>query len=164
MADFGSQQRKLQILCLHGSRQDGEVFSQRLKTLQKKLKSIAVSGSPQVTCSLCSCRQSNCSVDKLSLPNSSQAIAPLVALAAIQNKSMLHVPTMAPSLTVGHRHYVSTTQTLPLQLQHSHITYQLLQLLAGLALCVSAAHAAAAGGAGSADACLVAPLARQPQR
>jgi hypothetical protein len=44
MADVGSQQRKLQILCLHGSRQDGEVFSQRLKTLQKKLKSIAVSG------------------------------------------------------------------------------------------------------------------------
>jgi hypothetical protein len=44
MADFGSQQRKLQILCLHGSRQDGEVFLQRLKTLKKKLKSIAVSG------------------------------------------------------------------------------------------------------------------------
>lgn len=37
--------KKLKILVLHGSRQDGEVFSQRLKTLVKKLKGIAVSGS-----------------------------------------------------------------------------------------------------------------------
>lgn len=51
MADFGTQQRKLQILCLHGSRQDGEVFSQRLKTLQKKLKSIAVSS--RLACLYC---------------------------------------------------------------------------------------------------------------
>lgn len=35
--------QKLQILVLHGSRQDGEVFSQRLKTLSRKLKNIAVS-------------------------------------------------------------------------------------------------------------------------
>eukprot|EP00878_Enallax_costatus_P029945 GHUV01032518.1.p1 GENE.GHUV01032518.1~~GHUV01032518.1.p1 ORF type:complete len:180 (+),score=59.39 GHUV01032518.1:224-763(+) len=40
-ADIDPQQRKLQILCLHGSRQDGEVLSQRLKTLRKKLNSIA---------------------------------------------------------------------------------------------------------------------------
>jgi hypothetical protein len=39
----GKQHAKLQILVLHGSRQDGEVFSQRLKTLTKKLKNIAVS-------------------------------------------------------------------------------------------------------------------------
>eukprot|EP00775_Hariotina_reticulata_P008641 gene8641-8822_t len=39
--DLTTHQRKLQILCLHGSRQDGEVFSQRLKTLRKKLASIA---------------------------------------------------------------------------------------------------------------------------
>lgn len=38
------QSPKLQILVLHGSRQDGEVFSQRLKTLTRKLKNIAVSG------------------------------------------------------------------------------------------------------------------------
>lgn len=38
-----SSAQKLQILVLHGSRQDGEVFSQRLKTLTKKLKNIAVS-------------------------------------------------------------------------------------------------------------------------
>jgi hypothetical protein len=34
---------KLRILCLHGSRQDGQVFSQRLKTLEKKLRDVAVS-------------------------------------------------------------------------------------------------------------------------
>jgi hypothetical protein len=34
--------RKLQILVLHGSRQDGAVFAQRLRTLVKKLKNIAV--------------------------------------------------------------------------------------------------------------------------
>lgn len=44
----GKQLPKLQILVLHGSRQDGEVFSQRLKTLTKKLKNIAVSGCLQV--------------------------------------------------------------------------------------------------------------------
>jgi hypothetical protein len=42
--DSRQQSKKLQILVLHGSRQDGEVFSQRLKTLTKKLKNIAVSG------------------------------------------------------------------------------------------------------------------------
>jgi hypothetical protein len=39
----GGVPRKLQILCLHGSRSDGEVFQQRLKTLRKKLQPIAVS-------------------------------------------------------------------------------------------------------------------------
>lgn len=33
---------KLRILCLHGSRQDGDLFSTRLKTLQKKLSHLAV--------------------------------------------------------------------------------------------------------------------------
>jgi Serine hydrolase (FSH1) len=38
----GSGGAKLHILCLHGSRQDGEVFASRLKTLRKKLAPIAV--------------------------------------------------------------------------------------------------------------------------
>ena len=42
-SSLAAAQRKLHILCLHGSRQDGEVFSARLKTLRKKLGAIAVS-------------------------------------------------------------------------------------------------------------------------
>lgn len=48
-------QRKLHILCLHGSRQDGEVFSQRLKTLRKKLGAIAVSAAAVVRTGMCTC-------------------------------------------------------------------------------------------------------------
>lgn len=33
---------KLRILCLHGSRQDGEIFSQRISKLRAKLSDIAV--------------------------------------------------------------------------------------------------------------------------
>jgi hypothetical protein len=37
-------QRRLRILCLHGSRQNGEVFGDRLSSLRRKLKNIAVRG------------------------------------------------------------------------------------------------------------------------
>ncbi|KAF8071272.1 GTP-binding protein [Scenedesmus sp. PABB004] len=40
-AGAAAPSRKLQLLCMHGSRQDGEVFSQRLRTLAKKLRAIA---------------------------------------------------------------------------------------------------------------------------
>lgn len=32
------------VLCLHGSRQDGEVLSQRLRTLERKLAGLVVRG------------------------------------------------------------------------------------------------------------------------
>lgn len=41
-AELAGAPTRLQILCLHGSRQDGEVFSQRLKVLRKKLAHLAV--------------------------------------------------------------------------------------------------------------------------
>ncbi|KAG2422688.1 hypothetical protein HXX76_015852 [Chlamydomonas incerta] len=34
-------QRRARVLCLHGSRQDGELFSQRIKTLSRKLAGVA---------------------------------------------------------------------------------------------------------------------------
>eukprot|EP00198_Chlamydomonas_reinhardtii_P003635 XP_001692971.1 predicted protein [Chlamydomonas reinhardtii] len=39
--DGDPRQRRARILCLHGSRQDGELFSQRLKILARKLAGIA---------------------------------------------------------------------------------------------------------------------------
>jgi hypothetical protein len=48
----------LRVLCLHGSRQDGEIFSQRLEVLRRKLAGIVVSllsAQACVPCSLATC-------------------------------------------------------------------------------------------------------------